>query len=79
MDITGVPLIDTAVANHLIMTVAAVTILGTRLILTGVSPHNAQTLVKLGVDLGNIITKSSLRAGLKLAYQLTGHRIVKDD
>jgi rsbT co-antagonist protein RsbR len=79
MDITGVPLIDTAVANHLIMTVAAVTILGTRLILTGVSPHNAQTLVKLGVDLGDIVTKSSLRAGLKLAFQLTGCRITKDE
>jgi rsbT co-antagonist protein RsbR len=79
MDITGVPLIDTAVANHLIMTVSAVTILGTRMILTGVSPHNAQTLVKLGVDLGSITTKSSLRAGLKLAFSLTHCRIIKED
>jgi rsbT co-antagonist protein RsbR len=79
MDITGVPLIDTAVANHLIMTVSAVTILGTRMILTGVSPHNAQTLVKLGVDLGSITTKSSLRAGLNLAFQLTGCRINREE
>jgi len=79
MDITGVPLIDTAVANHLIMTVSAVGILGTRMILTGVSPHNAQTLVKLGVDLGNITTKSSLRSGLKLAFSLTNCRIIKDE
>jgi hypothetical protein len=46
------------------------------MILTGVSPHNAQTLVKLGVDLGAITTKSSLRAGLTHAYQLTGRRLV---
>jgi PAS domain S-box-containing protein len=78
MDITGVPIIDTGVANHLIMTVSAVTLLGTRMILTGVSPHNAQTLVKLGVDLGDITTKSSLRAGLNLAFQLTGCRIDKE-
>lgn len=75
MDITGVPLIDAAVANHLIMTVSAVTLLGTRMILTGVSPNNAQTLVKLGVDLGKFTTKGSLKAGLKLAFELTGCRI----
>jgi PAS domain S-box-containing protein len=79
MDITGVPVIDTAVANHLITTVSAVAILGTRMMLTGVSPHNAQTLVKLGVDLGAITTKSSLRAGLKHAYQLTGRRLVHNE
>jgi len=78
MDITGVPVIDTAVANHLITTVSAVAILGTRMILTGVSPHNAQTLVKLGVDLGAITTKSSLRAGLQHAFQLTGRRLVNE-
>ena len=69
MDITGVPVVDTSVADHLLKSVEAAKMLGTEVILTGVSPHNAQTLVKLGVDLSKIVTKSSLKAGLKWSFQ----------
>ena len=69
---------DTKVANHLLNTVEAARMLGTDVILTGVSPHNAQTLVKLGVELGKILTKGSLQAGLALAFQLTKNKVVKE-
>jgi rsbT co-antagonist protein RsbR len=79
IDITGVPVVDTKVANHLINTMEAAKMLGADTILTGVSPHNAQTLVKLGVELSKIITKSSLQAGLKTAFEMTKNKVVKDD
>jgi len=78
MDITGVPVVDTKVANHFIKTIDAARMLGAEVILTGVSPHNAQTLVKLGVDLTRMATKSSLQAGLKLAFEMTQNRVVKE-
>jgi len=67
VDITGVPIVDTAIVNHLLKSVAAATLLGATVVLTGVSPENAQSLVKLGVDLGGVTTKSSLKEGLKWA------------
>ena len=79
MDITGVPVIDTGVAGHFMDTVRAARLLGTKVILTGVSPRNAQTLVKLGVDLEELVTKSSLRAGLELAFKMTGHVVHRRD
>lgn len=47
--------------------------LGTEVILTGVSPHNAQTLVKLGIDLSRVVTKSSLKSGLKWSFERTSN------
>lgn len=67
LDITGVPTIDTQTAQHLIETISAVRLLGAEVVLTGVRPVIAQTLVHLGIDLANVITRSSLSAGLRLA------------
>ena len=79
MDITGVPVIDTAVANHLLQTTEAARMLGADVILSGVSAHNAQTLAKLGVDLGQLKTTSSLRSALKLALKITNRKIVENN
>ncbi len=70
IDITGVPTIDTQTAQHLIETVSAVRLLGASVVLTGVRPTIAQTLVHLGVDLSHIATRSSLAAGLRTAMEL---------
>jgi rsbT co-antagonist protein RsbR len=69
IDITGVPVVDTQVANRLMRTVEAVRLLGTNSIITGINPVIAQTLVQLGVDLSQLSTKSSLRAGLQQAFK----------
>lgn len=71
IDITGVPVVDTMVAGHFLKTIQAAKMLGAEVILTGVSPYNAQALVKLGVDLSQVTTKGSLEAGLKLAIERT--------
>lgn len=72
LDLTGVSVVDTAVANHLMKTVQAAELLGTRCILAGISPAIAQTLVHLGVDLGHITTCSTLRSGLQQALRSQG-------
>ncbi len=76
IDITGVPTIDTQTAQHLLETVAAVRLLGADVILTGVRPVIAQTLVHIGVDLSTISTRSSLAAGLQTALELLGLKVV---
>ena len=70
LDITGVPTIDSQTAQHLIETVSAVRLLGADVVLTGVRPTIAQTLVHLGIDLSNVITRSSLTAGLRVALDI---------
>jgi rsbT co-antagonist protein RsbR len=64
LDITGVPLVDTQVAQSLIGAARAVRLLGARVVLTGIGPTIAQTLVHLGVDMREIITYSSLQSGV---------------
>jgi PAS domain S-box-containing protein len=76
LDITGVPSIDTQTAQHLIETTAAVRLLGAEVILTGIRPAIAQTLVHLGIDLSNITTCSSLGAGLRKALEMLKLRVV---
>lgn len=65
IDITGISQIDTGFANNLIDTFKAAKLLGTNVMLTGVSPAVSQTIVSLGVDLGGVITKRTLQEGLK--------------
>ena len=77
LDITGVPVIDTAVANHLIQTMAACGLLGARVILSGVSPQNAETVVRLGVDMQEVRTAGSLESALTDALGLVHRRIVR--
>lgn len=76
IDVTGVPVMDTSVARHLLRTVAAAEMLGTRVVLTGISPTTAQTMVKLGVDLSSVPTRGSLKAGVALALAMTRRRVV---
>lgn len=76
VDITGVPVLDTAVAGHLMKTINAAQMLGTHVVLTGMSPEGAQTLVKLGVTLGDVTTRASLRAGVTEGLAVMGKAIV---
>ncbi len=76
VDITGVPVLDTAVAGHLMKTINAAQMLGTHVILTGMSPEGAQTLVKLGVSLGDITTRGSLKAGISEGLAALGKVII---
>lgn len=77
IDITGVPVVDTAVAKHLLQTVSAAKLLGAECILVGISARIAQTLVHLGVDLSGVITTTTLARGLDLALTMTGRTVVK--
>ena len=79
VDITGVPIIDTLTAQHLIDTVSAVRLLGAQVVLTGVSPAIAMTMVHLGVDLPGLSTRASLMAGLRLALELLGLQMVTNN
>jgi anti-anti-sigma regulatory factor len=67
LDITGVPVVDTQVANGLVRAAQSVKLLGAQVVLTGIRPEVAQTLVGLGTDLSNIITRSSLASGIAFA------------
>ena len=69
IDITGVPVVDTQVANALIQAAQAVKLLGAQVVLTGVRPEVAQTLVGLGVDLSSIVTHSTLQSGIAYALR----------
>lgn len=79
VDIMGVPTIDTQTAQHLIETISAVRLLGAQVVLTGVQPVIAQTLVHLGIDLTGIQTRSSLAAGLRVALEALSLRVVSTE
>src|SRR5947209_4356746 len=76
LDITGVPYIDSPVANHLVQTVEAVRLLGATVIVTGLSPEIAQTLVNIGVDLGKMNTVGDLQGGIEEAERLLGYKVM---
>ena len=77
LDITGVPTVDTLTAQHLIKTVTAARLMGAECIISGIRPQIAQTIVHLGVDLGDIVTKATLADAFKLALARTGMALVK--
>lgn len=68
LDITGVPVIDTAVTKHLLETITAARLLGSEVLLVGISTQMALTIVQLGLDLSNVITRTTLAKGLELAF-----------
>jgi len=75
LDILGVASVDTGVANHLIKIVKACRLMGSTCIISGMSPAIAQTVVELGVDLGDIVTRVTLRDAIQLAFKLTGWEV----
>ena len=75
VDITGVPSVDSKVANHFIQTVEAAKLMGTVVILTGLSPSIAKALVTLGVDLTKLNTVGDLRGGVEEAERLLGYQV----
>src|SRR5215831_17206037 len=76
IDITGVAAMDASVANHLVLTVESARLLGARVIVTGLSPEIAQTLVNIGVDLGKMNTVGDLQGGIEEAERLLGYKVV---
>ena len=77
IDITGVPTVDTLVAQHLLKTVAAARLMGADCIISGVRPQIAQTIVHLGVELGDVTTKATLADAFRLALRRSGQGIAK--
>lgn len=69
LDISGVPAVDSLVAQHLIKTVSATRLMGAECIISGIRPEIAQTIVHLGIDLSSIITKATLASALKFSFQ----------
>jgi rsbT co-antagonist protein RsbR len=76
IDITGVAALDASIANHLVQTVDAARLLGATVIVTGLSPEIAQTLVNIGVDLGRMSTVGDLQGGIEEAERLLGYTVV---
>jgi rsbT co-antagonist protein RsbR len=76
IDISAVPLVDTAVARHLLETVAAARLLGAEVLIVGLSTRTALTLVHLGLDLAGITTRTTMAKGLELAFGRLGLEVV---
>jgi rsbT co-antagonist protein RsbR len=76
LDITAVPVVDTAVAKHLLETVAAARLLGAEVLLVGISTRTAITLVHLGIDLAGVITRTTMAKGLELAFNRLGLEVI---
>ncbi|AJD90148.1 hypothetical protein JMA_08310 [Jeotgalibacillus malaysiensis] len=77
IDITGVPVVDTMVAHHIIQAAEAVHLVGAKCMLVGIRPEIAQTIVNLGIDLDRFITTSTMKKGVELALEMTGRKIVE--
>ncbi|RFB73073.1 MULTISPECIES: STAS domain-containing protein [unclassified Herbaspirillum] len=79
IDITGVPTVDTLVAQHLLKTIAAARLMGADCIISGIRPQIAQTIVHLGVNLEDVITKATLADAFLIALERTGAKITVDN
>jgi rsbT co-antagonist protein RsbR len=79
IDITGVPTVDTLVAQHLLKTITAARLMGAECILSGIRPQIAQTIVHLGINLQDVITKSKLADAFRLALERSGRKVVRID
>jgi rsbT co-antagonist protein RsbR len=79
VDLTGVDVLDTATADHLLKVMRAVGLLGARCILTGIQPSVAQIVVSLGVDMEGVVTRRSLREGLKYCMRSMGLKVTKPE
>lgn len=77
LDISGVPAVDSLVAQHLIKTVSATRLMGAECIISGIRPEIAQTVVHLGIDLSGITTKASLASALQTAFEMLQLAVVK--
>ena len=77
IDITGVPTVDTLVAQHLLKTVAAARLMGADCVISGIRPQIAQTIVHLGVELQSVVTKATLADAVGVALQRTGLAVVR--
>lgn len=77
LDITAVPTVDTAFAKHLIETIAAARLLGTDVMVVGLTTRTALTLVHLGVDLEGVVTRTTMAKGLELAFDRLGLEVVR--
>jgi rsbT co-antagonist protein RsbR len=78
IDITGVPTVDTLVAQHLLKTVAAARLMGADCIISGIRPQIAQTIIHLGVDLANVTTKATLADAFAIALRRSGLSVVRN-
>jgi rsbT co-antagonist protein RsbR len=76
IDITGVPVVDTLVAQHLLKTVAAARLMGADCLISGIRPQIAQTIIHLGVDLSEVTTKATLADAFAVALRRSGHSVV---
>ncbi|MBW4037383.1 MAG: STAS domain-containing protein [Acidobacteria bacterium] len=77
IDITGVPTVDTLVAQHLLKTITAARLMGAECILSGIRPQIAQTIVHLGINLQDVITKAKLSDAFKLALERSGRTVTR--
>jgi rsbT co-antagonist protein RsbR len=79
IDITGVPVVDTLVAQHLLKTVAAARLMGADCLISGIRPQIAQTIIHLGVDLSEVTTKATLADAFAVALRRSGHALVHNE
>ena len=78
IDITGVPVVDTLVAQHLLKTVAAARLMGAECMISGIRPQIAQTIIHLGVDLSDVITKATLADAFALTLRRAGYAVIRE-